>query len=157
MAGCELFDVQNQKIMLNLWHSHFGGEDKRMSIKQAATCMAQNLGARKAYSTLARELNPDDDGAKLGALTLFMLMLTTGDHTPLKDWAEKLGYYLVPQGDEPPTTLSVREQRALVRLAGAVSCKKCPAYSGCALKYEDTSTYNAGDCVSEILKSIEGA
>ena len=153
MAGCELFDVQNQKAMLNLWHSHFGGEDKRMSIKKAATCMAQNLGAQKAYSTLARELNPNDDGAKLGALTLFMLMLTTGDHAPLKDWADRLGYRLVRAEDDSVTPI---ERKALIKLVEAVSCKKCPASSSCILQYNDVSTYNAGDCVAEVLQAVCG-
>ena len=149
MAGCELFDVQNQKVMLNLWHSHFGGEDKRMSIKQATICMAQNLGTRKAYSTLARELNPNDNGAKLGALTLFMLMLTTGDHAPLKDWADRLGYKLVRADDDSVTPI---EQKALIKLMEIIPCKKCPASSSCTLRYNDASTYNVGDCVSEVLQ-----
>lgn len=50
----------------------------------------------KPYSTLLREVNPYDDGAKLSSETLLVIMETTGDITPLEYMARRLGYGLTP-------------------------------------------------------------
>ena len=50
----------------------------------------------KKYSTLLRETNPCDDGAKLGVETFMAIIETTGDPTPLKLMAYELGYRLIP-------------------------------------------------------------
>ena len=47
-----------------------------------AKAIAQAVG--KPYSTLLREVNPYDTGAKLGAETLMHIMKTTGNVTPLE-------------------------------------------------------------------------
>ena len=57
------------------------------------------IGAKavgKPYSTLLREVNPYDTGAKLGAETLMHIMKTTGNVTPLEKMALEMGYRLEP-------------------------------------------------------------
>ena len=49
----------------------------------------------KPYSTLLREVNPYDDGAKLGIETLLQIMKITGDTAPLAFIAHELGLELV--------------------------------------------------------------
>ena len=62
--------------------------------------LAKAIG--KPYSTLLREVNPYDAGAKLGAETLLQIMIQTGDTKPLEYMAGKLGYMLVSsKGDVP--------------------------------------------------------
>lgn len=56
--------------------------------------LAKAIG--KPYSTLLREVNPYDSGAKLGAETLMNIMAQTGDMKPLEYIAAKLGLRLVP-------------------------------------------------------------
>lgn len=60
----------------------------------SARDLARSVG--KPYSTLLREVNPHDAGAKLGAETLLELMRATGDTMPLAYMAKELGYSLVP-------------------------------------------------------------
>lgn len=62
--------------------------------------LAKAIG--KPYSTLLREVNPYDTGAKLGAETLLQIMLQTGDTKPLEYMAGKLGYALVSARNEAP-------------------------------------------------------
>ena len=65
--------------------------------------LAKAIG--KPYSTLLREVNPYDAGAKLGAETLLQIMMQTGDAKPLEYMAGKLGYKLVAsRGDVPQVT-----------------------------------------------------
>ena len=52
---------------------------------------------KKPYSTLMREINPYDPGAKLGAETLLEIMRHTGNTTPLEYMAEQLGLKVVPK------------------------------------------------------------
>ena len=61
-----------------------------------AKAIAQAVG--KPYSTLLREVNPYDTGAKLGAETLLHLMKTTGNVSPLKKMASEMGYRLESEG-----------------------------------------------------------
>jgi len=56
--------------------------------------LAKAIG--KPYSTLLREVNPYDAGAKLGAETLLQIMTQTGDIKPLEFMASKLGYTIAP-------------------------------------------------------------
>ena len=62
--------------------------------------LAKAIG--KPYSTLLREVNPYDAGAKLGAETLLQIMIQTGDAKPLEYMAGKLGYTLVSSKNEVP-------------------------------------------------------
>ena len=55
--------------------------------------IAGELG--KPYSTLMRECNPFDKGAKLGVNTFFRIMIITKDIEPLRFMANSLGYALV--------------------------------------------------------------
>ena len=54
-----------------------------------AKSVAEAVG--KPYSTLMREINPYDKGAKLGVETFMAI-----DTTPLKVMAHELGYELIP-------------------------------------------------------------
>jgi len=56
----------------------------------SAMDIARKLG--KPYSTLMRECNPFDKGAKLGVNTLFRIMIITKDIEPLRFMANSLGY-----------------------------------------------------------------
>lgn len=60
-----------------------------------AKALADEIG--KPYSTLLREINPYDRGAKLGAETLLEIMQQTRDVSPLKYMADVLGYEMVPK------------------------------------------------------------
>ena len=59
-------------------------------------------GIKKPYSTLMRECNPYDKGAKLGAMTLFEIMSFTKNVEPLREMAHQrrirlldpLGYFV---------------------------------------------------------------
>ena len=59
-----------------------------------AKAIAQSIG--KPYSTLLREVNPYDAGAKLGAETLLNLMKITGNVEPLQHMAQEMGFRLEP-------------------------------------------------------------
>jgi hypothetical protein len=58
-----------------------------------AKIIAKKIG--KPYSTLLREVNPYDEGAKLGVETLLQILKITGDTTPLEYMASELGLELV--------------------------------------------------------------
>ena len=60
-----------------------------------AKALADEIG--KPYSTLLREINPYDRGAKLGAETLLQIMQQTRDVAPLRYMADMLGYDMVPK------------------------------------------------------------
>lgn len=60
-----------------------------------AKALADEIG--KPYSTLLREINPYDNGAKLGAETLLEIMQQTRDVSPLRYMADILGYEMVPK------------------------------------------------------------
>ncbi|MEG6504515.1 phage regulatory CII family protein [Nitratidesulfovibrio sp. 1201_IL3209] len=59
-----------------------------------AKALAKEIG--KPYSTLLREINPYDTGAKLGVETLLEIMKHTGNIRPLEYMARQLGYRLEP-------------------------------------------------------------
>ena len=63
----------------------------------ATDVSARDLAAKlkKPYSTLMREVNPYDTGAKLGADTLLEMMAETGKTAPLEYMAARLGFKLV--------------------------------------------------------------
>lgn len=65
---------------------------------------------QKSYPTFLRELNPDDDGAKLGADTLKTIMETCGNVTPLRHLAMQLGYRLMPLAGVTPDKATVAEE-----------------------------------------------
>lgn len=60
-----------------------------------AKVLADEIG--KPYSTLLREVNPNDSGAKLGVETLLKIMQQTGNIYPLEYMADFLGYNLIPK------------------------------------------------------------
>lgn len=59
---------------------------------KTATRIAKEIG--KPYSTLLREINPFDKGAKLGVDTLLAIIVATGNTEPLELMAKELGYSL---------------------------------------------------------------
>jgi hypothetical protein len=64
-----------------------------------AKSIAQAVG--KPYSTLLREVNPYDSGAKLGAETMMSIMKITGNIAPLKIMANEMGYTILPINEKP--------------------------------------------------------
>ena len=62
--------------------------------KMPARSVATATG--KPYTTLMRETNPYDPGAKLGVETFMAIIETTGDSTPLNVMVRELGYRLTP-------------------------------------------------------------
>lgn len=145
------YTPKEQKEMLALWHRIFVQDEAKESLAKAIKNMQKFHPLGKKYSTFLRELNPTDDGAKLGAAELFLLMHYFDDIRPLEDWAERLGYKLVRAEESSITPV---EREALIKLVEIIPCKKCPAASNCTLRYNDASTYNAGDCVAEILQVL---
>lgn len=63
-----------------------------------AKVLAKEIG--KPYSTLLREINPYDTGAKLGVETLLQIMKYTKNVAPLEYMANQLGYSLVANNSE---------------------------------------------------------
>lgn len=79
-----------------------------------AKVLAKEIG--KPYSTLLREINPYDTGAKLGVETLLQIMKHTRNVTPLEYMANQLGYTLVASkgelaqaGDSPGERLAPQQ------------------------------------------------
>lgn len=70
-------------------------QDVVLQSTMSAHDIAKAVG--KPYSTLMREINPYDPGAKLGAETLLEIMRHTGNTTPLEYMAEQLGLKVVPK------------------------------------------------------------
>lgn len=62
--------------------------------------LARAIG--KPYSTLLREVNPYDGGAKLGADTLLHIMAHTRNVKPLEYMVNKMGFRLDPVGGGVP-------------------------------------------------------
>ena len=62
--------------------------------KMPSKAIASAIG--KPSSTLLRETNPLDPGAKLGVETFMDIIETTGDSTPLNVMVRELGYRLAP-------------------------------------------------------------
>lgn len=62
--------------------------------------LAKAIG--KPYSTLLREVNPYDPGAKIGAETLLQVMTYTGNITPLEFMADSLGFKVIAGKKEVP-------------------------------------------------------
>lgn len=67
-----------------------------------AKVLAKEIG--KPYSTLLREINPYDTGAKLGVETLLQIMKFTKNVTPLEYMASQLGYSLSRSDSEGATS-----------------------------------------------------
>lgn len=66
----------------------------------------------KPYPTLKRELNPADDGAKLGADVLLGIMTSCGSVAPLEWLADRLGYVVKPKEWAEPDRPTWAEERA---------------------------------------------
>lgn len=62
--------------------------------------LARSIG--KPYSTLLREVNPYDGGAKLGADTLLNIMAHTRNVKPLEYMVNKMGFRLEPLNGSVP-------------------------------------------------------
>ncbi len=103
--------------------------------------LAKAIG--KPYSTLLREVNPYDSGAKLGAETLLQIMAHTGDIKPLEYMAGKLGFSLTPRpGDVPHVTPGAFYGTPAV--AARQAAQICPT-CGLAQPYDVTMAPEAAD------------
>lgn len=67
-------------------------------VLESTTMSAHEIAkvVKKPYSTLMREVNPYDAGAKLGAETLLEIMCATGNIAPLEHMAKELGLKVIP-------------------------------------------------------------
>jgi len=73
-----------------------------------AKAIAEEL--RKPYTTLLRELNPDDDGCKVGADILIPLMQICNGIDPLRYQASATGNLLVPLSCATPDKPTLSEE-----------------------------------------------
>ena len=99
-----------------------------------AKSVAEAVG--KPYSTLMREINPYDKGAKLGVETFMAIIETTGDPTPLKLMAYELGCRGFPPYREgqsitvgrplPELIPRFRRGEEALRTMGANRCEAVP-------------------------------
>jgi len=64
----------------------------------------------KPTGTLYRELNPDDDGAKLGVFALLKLMEATGCYRPLEIMASLSGFHIVSMHECAPDGANMEEE-----------------------------------------------
>lgn len=64
----------------------------------------------KKPETLNREINPHDDGAKLGVTTLMAMMKTTGSSAPLAYMAAMMGLRLVDIDGADPDKTSIHAE-----------------------------------------------
>lgn len=76
----------------------------------SARDLAKAVG--KPYSTLLRELNPYDAGAKLGVETYFQLLEQTGDLSSLEYMLHRFGLCLAPLKTPIAETCHRRFERA---------------------------------------------
>lgn len=60
-----------------------------------AKILAKQIG--KPYSTLLREANPHDGGAKLDVETFIRIIKATGDLSPMEYIARELDFEMVPK------------------------------------------------------------
>lgn len=75
-------------------------EAQKLVLNHSMSSRAIARAVNKPYSTLMRELNPNDGGAKLGADTFVRIMKVTGDTRPLEEIARFFGKKLVPLEDD---------------------------------------------------------
>ncbi|WP_302554098.1 phage regulatory CII family protein [uncultured Bilophila sp.] len=95
----------------------------------------------KPYPTLKRELNPADDGAKLGADVLLGIMRSCGSIAPLEWLADRLGYVVRRKGWSEPDRASWGEEMADVQDATGEMASRM-------LRHEHPSlVHNASDLV----------
>ena len=85
--------------------------------------LARSIG--KPYSTLLREVNPYDGGAKLGADTLLNIMAHTGNVKPLEYMVNKLGLRLSPKDGMTPTVKPGAFQTREETITHALNCPVC--------------------------------
>lgn len=79
--------LTNSKELCNLLHECL------FNLPYSPHEVARKIG--KPYSTLMRELNPNDCSAKLGIDTFFKILVLSKEIAPLEYMAKQLGYTLV--------------------------------------------------------------
>lgn len=98
--------VFNPEVLAHLVHE----------IPDRAGMTAKELASKvgKPYSTLARELNPHDDGAKLGLDTFFYILAVTGDREAL-DYIEghlgRVAYEIPPANTDTEVIMADKVAR----------------------------------------------
>ncbi|MEZ7195423.1 phage regulatory CII family protein [Pseudodesulfovibrio karagichevae] len=68
------------------------------------------LNLRKSYTTLLRELNPDDDGCKFGVDLQAEIMRQCNDVSPLRQLAYEVGFRIVPMHNVQPDKENLCEE-----------------------------------------------
>ncbi len=102
LAGVIGFDHRRSSKASNTISLHSGDKTMTSLTEMAQKAVLESdiptreIAARvgKRYSTLMREINPYDEGAKMSAETLVEIMRVTGDISALELMAKRLGYRL---------------------------------------------------------------
>lgn len=133
------------------------GNENYNTVTEVAANMADSCGRPmkaiaaeigKPYSTVRRELNPDDDMAKLGADTLLGLMQSCGSIAPLEWMADRLGYVVKRKDWAEPDRATWGEEMADVQEAFGVM-------ASCMLKKR--SPGDVEDSASEVKTQLDQA
>lgn len=85
--------------------------------------LARAIG--KPYSTLLREVNPYDGGAKLGTDTLLHIMAHTGNVKPLEYMANKMGFTLEAVNGAVPMVTPGTFQEHTKMVTYTLTCPIC--------------------------------
>ena len=102
------------------------GNENYNTVTEVAANMADSCGKPmkaiaaeigKPYSTVRRELNPDDEMAKLGADTLLGLMQSCDSIAPIEWMADRLGYVVKRKDWAEPDRATWGEEMADVQEA----------------------------------------
>jgi len=83
-------------------------QDMVLNNKRPVRVLAENC--RRPYKTMMRELNPYDEGAKLGADMVLPLMEQCGDVSPLRYLAVRMNYRLTPMDGVSPDKPTLAEE-----------------------------------------------
>ena len=115
----------------------------------------------KPYTTMLREINPYDGGAKVGVDMLMPLMRAAGDVEPLKYLAREMGYTLVPlsaaQGDgTEPMDLTLKLLQEFGELSRAVQLLSAEGMDSERAAVVERAGYNAVMATMELVESLRG-
>lgn len=80
--------------------------------------MAQELG--KPYTTLMRELNPNDEGAKLGLITFLKILGITQNYSPLSVIAKMFGQIIIEVPERVTTNVLLGRLSLVLKEIGAL-------------------------------------
>ena len=121
-------------------------QDMVLNNKRPAKVIAENC--RRPYKTMMRELNPYDEGAKLGADMVLPLMEQCGDISPIRYLAIRMNYRLIPMNGVEPDKLTMAEEL----------CDDIQAVARCQralLDVEATALEQAEELTAQAIQELE--